>query len=251
LIASQPPIAPPPELNQGNGAALTACFRGVTRRSRFASVAVIGKGGAGKSSLATCLAVFASQVGLKAAIIDADPQGSAVAWRRRRSPGDIAVRACCVEDIGRTVDLARKCGVEVLFIDMPPGLRQALDVVGVCDLALIPMRPTLFDAEVTLNLVPLLKSSRRRYGVVINAAPPPRDGLESPMVREAREALCDIGRHLWAKQITHRLAIPYAAMRGIGVSEAHAAPQATAEFEALWQSICATLKIEATSHDDP
>jgi chromosome partitioning protein len=45
---------------------------------------VTQKGGTGKSSLAVALAVAAQERGLKVALLDTDPQGTATEWSKRR-----------------------------------------------------------------------------------------------------------------------------------------------------------------------
>ena len=51
------------------------------------------KGGVGKSMLARSLAVQGLIDGLKTAILDADPQGTVLAWSRRRTLSAPAVMA--------------------------------------------------------------------------------------------------------------------------------------------------------------
>jgi len=154
----------------------------------LSSVALIGKGGSGKSTMCISLAVIARMAGLRVAILDADPQQSSFVWKCVRGRGDIPVCRCSPEALNDAIEAARRAGIELLFIDMPPDLRHAPGVARHADLVLIPMRPTLFDLQVTRALVPLLTSVGVRYAVVLNAAPPVRDHAESPMVRQARSS---------------------------------------------------------------
>ena len=55
---------------------------------------VTQKGGTGKSSLAVSLAVAAQEAGLKTAIVDIDPQGTASEWFQRRRAEAPEVRSC-------------------------------------------------------------------------------------------------------------------------------------------------------------
>jgi chromosome partitioning protein len=217
---------------------------GDSKRSLLATVACVGKGGAGKSSMNINLAVTAQMAGFRVAIVDADPQKSVFEWRRMRGNSDIPVRRCSPDQLPEAVAAAKRSGVQLLFIDMPPDSRFALAAARCSDLILIPMRPTLFDLKVTQGLIQLLQSAGADYAVVINAAPPLRREGDSPMVRETRDALAGIGAQLWRRQITHRLAVPYAVIGGAGVIETEPDGFAAKEYGALWQAIYKKLKPE-------
>jgi chromosome partitioning protein len=217
--------------------------------SLLSTVACIGKGGSGKSTTSTNLAVIARMAGLRVAIIDADPQQSSFVWKCVRGWNDIPVCRCSPEALNDAIEAARRAGIELVFIDMPPDQRQVPGVARHADLVLIPMRPTLFDLKVTRALIPVLASVGVGYAVVLNAAPPIRDLGESPMVRQAREALADIGPRLWRRQITHRVTVPYAAVRGAGVVETEPAGHAAYEYRSLWNAVRNTLKLEGPIHE--
>ncbi len=212
--------------------------------SLLSTVACIGKGGSGKSTTSTNLAVIARMAGFKVAIIDADPQQSSFAWKCVRGRNDISVCRCSPEALHDAIEAARRAEIELIFIDTPPDLRQVPGVA--CHAA---MRPTLFDLKVTRALVPVLASVAVGYGVVLNACPPLRDLGESPMVRQAREALADIGPRLWRRQITHRVTVPYAAVRGAGVVETEPTGPAAQEYRSLWNAVCNTLKRKGPVHE--
>lgn len=215
----------------------------------LATVACIGKGGSGKSTIATNLAVMARLSGRRSAIIDADPQASSSAWKNVRASGDVPVVRCGVEALADGFEAARRAGIEVLFVDMPPDWRHVPDVAHLADLVLVTMRPTLFDLKVTRMLVPILKSADSSFAVVLNATPPLRELGEPPMVRQAREALADIGRRLWPRQITNRVTVPYATVRGASVVETEPDGPATHEFRSLWNAVRHDLKLEGPVHE--
>lgn len=217
--------------------------------SRLAIVACVGKGGSGKSTTATNLAVIARQSGLRTAIIDADPQQSSFVWKCVRASGDIPVCRCGADALEDAIEAARRAGIELLFIDMPPDWRHVPDAARLADLVLITMRPTLFDLKVTRALIPILNSGNSSFAVILNAAPPLRELGESPMVRQARDALADIGTRLWRRQITHRVTVPYATVRGATVVETEPAGHAAHEFRALWNAVRHDLKLKGPVHE--
>lgn len=212
-------------------------------------VACVGKGGSGKSTTATNLAVIARQSGLRTAIIDADPQQSSFVWKCVRASGDIPVCRCGADALEDAIEAARRAGIELLFIDMPPDWRHVPAVARHADLVLITMRPTLFDLKETRVLIPILNSANSSFAVILNAAPPLRDLGESPMVRQARDALADIGPRLWRRQITHRVTVPYATVRGATVVETEPAGHAAHEFRALWNAVRNDLKLKGPVHE--
>ncbi|WMT73463.1 ParA family protein [Bradyrhizobium sp. Ash2021] len=250
------PTTPPFIAPQSAGSAETLLVKPLAgdaaasrKASLLATVACVGKGGSGKSTTSTNLAVIARMAGLRVAIIDADPQQSSFVWKCVRGRNDIPVCRCGPEGLNDAIEAARRAGIEILFVDMPPDLRHVPSAARHADLVLIPMRPTLFDLKVTRGLIPLLASAGVSYAVVLNAAPPIRDLGESPMVRQAREALADIGPRLWRRQITHRVTVPYAAVRGAGVVETEPAGHAACEFRSLWNAVRNTLKLEGPVHE--
>ncbi|MBR1214590.1 AAA family ATPase [Bradyrhizobium sp. JYMT SZCCT0180] len=217
--------------------------------SQLSIVACVGKGGAGKSTVATNLAVMACLSGRRSAIIDADPQASSYAWKCVRANGDVPVVRCVVEALADAIEAARRAGIEILFVDMPPDWRHVPNVARLADLVLVTMRPTLFDLKVTRMLVPILNSANSSFAVILNAAPPLRELGEPPMVRQAREALADIGSRLWRRQITHRVTVPYATVRGATVVETEPEGLAAQEFGSLWNAVRNDLKLEGPIHE--
>lgn len=216
-----------------------------------ATVAFVGKGGSGKSTTLTNLAVIAAQAGYTVGIIDCDPQRSSFEWQRVRNRTDIRVCRCGESEIEQNIALARRCGIEIVLIDMPPGARHALAAARCADLVIVPTRPTLFDLRVTRSIVQLLRSTQAAYAIIINAAPPRRRDGDAPAVREAREALAPVARRVWPRQITHRLAVVYATLTGAGVAEAEPAGVAAQEYAALWNALSADLNLIAGVQNVP
>ena len=80
------------------------------------------KGGAGKTTLALHLAVASVQQGRNVAVVDLDPQLTAVNWSQRRSSRDpvVAVLACAVSQVGAELERVAGLGADVVLIDTPP-----------------------------------------------------------------------------------------------------------------------------------
>jgi chromosome partitioning protein len=212
-------------------------------RGTMKIIACVGKGGGGKTTTTINLAVIARRLGRKVGVIDADPQASTYEWRCARGTGDIPVVRCRPNELDAAIDCAVRAGIDVLFCDMPPDPTLAQVVLQRIDLALIATRPTFFDLKVTWPYIELLRSGKRLYGIIINAAPPMRQGEDAPMVRDARQALAAAGKALWSRQITQRHAIPYAVIAGRGVIETEPDGPAALEYRALWNVVARSTQI--------
>jgi chromosome partitioning protein len=213
---------------------------------------VAGKGGGGKTTSALNIAAVARKGGLRVGILDADPQRSLSDWRIARGNADIPVQACRVEELPEKFELARRSRLDLLITDMPPGIGANTPTsIGLADFVILPMRPTVFDLRPTRHWINLLRSAGQRFGVVINAAPPRREGVDAPMVRDARNALHNLGVTPWRGQITHRHIIPQSSIGGRGVAEIDPAGPAAIEYAELWRAINGILNPDRRiSNDD-
>ena len=155
------------------------------------TIAVIGlKGGSGKTTLSTHLALAAHLRGRKTRIADIDPQRSATeVLSARDAEGPDFVCAAGAE-LFATQLAAVGDGVEALVIDTAAG---AIEDVGqaiiLADLCLLVLRPTLLDIAAAVRTVDIVRRLRKPVMVVINQAPTARDGVEPPLVKRALRAL--------------------------------------------------------------
>src|SRR3712207_2821905 len=85
------------------------------------TVAVVAlKGGCGKSTLATNLAVIAHLRGMRAALIDLDPQGTAERWGDLRQTDGPEVVAGKVSNLTKLLKQAEEAEADLVLIDTPP-----------------------------------------------------------------------------------------------------------------------------------
>lgn len=201
---------------------------------------ILGKGGAGKTTAVVNLATVAAGLNMSVGILDFDPQASAHQWSASRQKDDIKVRLCRQGRLEALIQSGRNAHLDWLLIDTPPQPADAaLAAVRVADVVLVATRPANFDLRVTRQRVELLRSAGCQSGVIINAAPPRREGLDAPFVREARSALMSGGAWVWGGQITQRHSIVSSLIDGRGVVETEPDGPAAHEFSRLW---AATLK---------
>ena len=130
------------------------------------------KGGSGKSFLARHLAVEAERVGLRVAMVDADPMRGLTQWweaRAAETPQLIGFEA----GLPAAVETARRTGVEVLFIDTPPSAGDVVEAaVGIADLIVAPVRPSPDDLRAVGSTVEIARRAKRRMVFIINQTKP-------------------------------------------------------------------------------
>ncbi len=200
------------------------------------------KGGSGKSTLAAHLAAHVHKPSRACLLIDADPQGSLALWHKLRNADELPLKTA-QRGIPDLVKAAKRDGIEWVFIDTAANMSaNVTDAIRAATLVVVPCRPGVFDLEAVKETVAFARQSRKPYAVVINAAPPRRQDVESPMVTHARESLGSLNIPVWGGQITQRANFTLALAEGEGAKEYDADSQAAAEIGRLWAAIEKSVK---------
>ena len=104
------------------------------------------KGGVGKSSLATNLAVIAEKSGETCCIVDVDPQANALLWAERRGTNAPMVLEATYEKLADVVEAAATIGVTLTMIDTPGKVDAgALAAMKIADTIVCPTLGDLFS----------------------------------------------------------------------------------------------------------
>ena len=130
------------------------------------------KGGAGKTTLSTHLAVMADNLGYNTAIFDLDPQASAASWADEREQDTPTVLAAQASRLPRLIEQARDQGADLVILDTPP----SADTIGaeaakIADAVLIPCRPSGLDLKAIEASCGIATFANKPFFVVCNAAP--------------------------------------------------------------------------------
>ncbi len=171
---------------------------------RTGHVLVVGnlKGGSGKSTLVMNLACAMAATGRRIAIMDCDPQGTAVSWAAQGT-APVRVYAEPLRNLDHTPDwLDRtdwpRAGCDVLIIDLPAVIAPAMAASFlIASVILIPAVPNAVDIDGTRRVLALLETATRE-----RAGWPPRTFLVPVRVREMEAGLED-----WRTRLV-RLGLP-------------------------------------------
>lgn len=198
------------------------------------------KGGVGKSTLALSLAVQAELAGARAAVIDADPQGTSSGWylARKKTGKETPIVASVTEPrmLRQAVSDARADGYEWLFIDTPAGVSELpATAADAADLLLLTCVPSVFDMDAMEPTVRLAKRLRKAAFFVVNK------GRNSKAINDECALALTSGYGLPAvsTHILLRLPIADAAQTGTALPELASkdpsVERGKEEFRALWQ----------------
>jgi chromosome partitioning protein len=195
------------------------------------------KGGAGKTTVAVHLAVCAELAGQRSAIIDLDPQASALEWHTRREADAPEVVKATPDQLAGFLDQARANGAGLAIIDTAPHSDRAATVAaGLADLVLIPCRPAAFDVAAIPTTLDILKLARTkdRAAILLNAVPP-----QGRIADEAAAGLAVLAT-VAPVRLVHRAAYSHAVNDGRSVEEFEPHGKAAEEIRALYRWIMAS-----------
>jgi len=141
-----------------------------------------GKGGCGKTTVATNLAGYYAANNYSTALLDYDPQGSSMQWVSLRNetswPGihGVAAHRRPGAQVTRTFQLRIPPETERVILDAPAGVHghQLVEMIREVDVVLIPVLPSAIDIHAVsrfieeLLLVGRVRSRAIRVGVIAN-----------------------------------------------------------------------------------
>lgn len=184
------------------------------------------KGGSGKTTVATNIAVELSRRGRDVLLIDTDPQASARKWADRRSQaGDNRPRVHCTERRGDVFGAIQDAADRYQDIIIDAGGRDSEELrsaMTAAELLLVPLRPSQLDLETVTTmrkLISLVRSFNRSLidRVLLTQMPTHRLIRETHDAREALEELDGVS--LSPSRIYERKAYRDAVTQGLGVVE--------------------------------
>jgi chromosome partitioning protein len=214
------------------------------------TLAVIAlKGGSGKTTVATHLALAAHLRGLDTRVVDSDPQRSArdVLDARDVDGPD------CVTLSGSKLLAAQLDAVhlkkDLLVIDTPAGAIENLgEAIVLADYAVMVVRPTLMDLAGLARTYMIVRRLGKPATVVVNQAPVAREAVESPLVKRVLRGLEYMQAPVAPVIVRSRAVYQTALERGRSAEETPDRAAAR-EMALLWEFVAGEIGLRPASSD--
>src|SRR5689334_13699917 len=131
------------------------------------------KGGVGKSTLSSLLAVKAASESKRVAMVDLDPLGSLADWWKRRGSPDNPCIFRGADTATEAVEVLGLDGWDWVFIDTPPAFVATIeDAIENADFVVVPIRAGALDLLASEDAVAMVQEAGKPFLCVINDAEP-------------------------------------------------------------------------------
>lgn len=201
------------------------------------------KGGVGKSTLSTNLAVCFAHMGYKVAIVDTDTNMSSVHWSGLRSEERPSIAVFGITDSEALRKNVKKLqeDYELIIIDGKPTISKLVStIIMLGDVVLIPLKPSGLDIWATEQFLEKYEQAKTLKDVkayfVLNEYDPSLN-----LSRESRDALKDLEIPTLESSIRTRVSYKEAIVVGEGVYE-YSDKKAKKEIRDLTEEVLGLLQ---------
>ena len=191
------------------------------------------KGGSGKSTVASCLAVHWHLQGRRPTVIDADPQRSIARLAARdRALGGVPVVEDATEQAWQTARRVAAGGGPVI-IDTPGFRSEAtMACLAATDFLLVPVKPSPFDVDRMLDTLNLLINGVSGWRPIFRCVLT-QTTRDSVIAKHIRAELAEAGFPLLESEMTNRVVYAESALWGATPSLIDSAGPAARDIAAI------------------
>ncbi len=157
------------------------------------------KGGSGKTTLSTNIAVLWSNSGYKVAVIDADAQKSLTYWLEERKKyygdDDIGIDSYNFDTRNLIEEIKQiKRKYDFIIIDSPPSITfDTIQIIKASNKVFVPVQPSPLDLMATIPFLNIAKQENKSPMIFLNRVMP-RAKLTDAMILRLRYAGAKIAR---------------------------------------------------------
>lgn len=203
------------------------------------------KGGAGKTTLAVHLSVAAEQAGQITALIDLDPQESAMMWKDNRELETPSVISAHAARLPKLLEIAQQNGATLTILDTAPYAESvALAAAREATIVLIPCRPAALDLRSIKSTIDIVRLAAVPAFVILNAVPAHGD-----LAAQARQAIANYNIPCAPHSLGNRIAFSHAITDGLTVQEFEPRGKASSEVRELYNYLANEMEVTHASEE--
>lgn len=201
------------------------------------------KGGAGKTTLVSNLAIAYLTEGKSVALLDTDPQGSLGKWLDVREEllgvnPNLRFATATAYGISRAIRSVSD-EVDVILVDTPPKADSDVRwVLRESDLVLVPVSASQADVWATHDVLDLADRAQKPTHIVMN-----RTRVGTRVGDDVARSVAELGVGRLDTSLANRVIYADALGRGLGAVEAKKSGPAADEVRALAQEVAAILAL--------